>query len=73
MKESYELNKINEELHGIKQELRIQNMLSILKLTMRTYGSRDIVKILAKIEENPDKKFNELVNEIFNQYLWEYL
>ena len=61
------------ELEKIRQELRIQNMLSILKLTMRTYGSRDIVKILAKIEENPDKKFNELVNEIFNQYLWEYL
>lgn len=68
MKESYELNEINEELRGVKQELRIQNMLSILKLTMRTYRGRDIVKILAKIEENPDKKFNELVNEIFKQY-----
>ena len=64
MKESYELNEINEELRGVKQELRIQNMLSILKLTMRTYRGRDITKILAKIEENPDKKFNELVNEI---------
>lgn len=68
MKESYDLNQIKEELHGVKQELRIQNMLSILKLTMRTYRGRDIVKILAKIEENPDKKFNELVNEIFKQY-----
>lgn len=68
MKESYELNEINEELRGVKQELRIQNMLSILKLTLRTYRGRDIVKILAKIEENPDKKFNELVNEIFKQY-----
>jgi len=37
MKESYELNEINEELRGVKQELRIQNMLSILKLTLRTY------------------------------------
>lgn len=73
MKESYELNQIKEELHGVKQELRIQNMLSILKLTMRTYSSEDITKILAKIEENPDKKFNELVNEIFTRYLWEYL
>ena len=68
MKESYELNKINEELHEVRQELRIQNMLSILKLTMRTYSSRDIVKILAKIEENPDKKFNELVNEILKRW-----
>lgn len=61
------------ELEKIRQELRIQNMLSILKLTMRTYSSEDITKILVKIEENPDKKFNELVNEIFNRYLWEYL
>lgn len=56
------------ELAKIRQELRIQNMLSILKLTMRTYTSRDIVKILAKIEENPDKKFNELVNEILKSW-----
>lgn len=68
MKDSYELNEINEKLCGVKQELRIQNMLSILKLTMRTYRGRDIIEILAKIEENPDKKFNELVNEIFKQY-----
>lgn len=57
------------ELAKIRQELRIQNMLSILTLTMRTYSGRDVANILAKVEENPDKKFNELVNEILREFL----
>ena len=68
MKDSYDLNQIKEELHEVRQELRIQNMLSILKLTMRTYRGRDIVKILAKIEENPNKKFSKLIDELLGWY-----
>ena len=68
MKESYELNKINEELHGVKQELRIQNMITILKLTMRAFTRDEVVKMLTKIEENPDKKFSELVDEILMKW-----
>lgn len=56
-------------LEQLKQELRIQNMITILQLTMRSYTSRDITKILAKVEKNPDKKFNELVNEILREFL----
>lgn len=68
MKESYELNEINEELHEVKQELRIQNLITILKLTMRVFTRDEVVKMLSKIEENPNKKFSELVDEILMEW-----
>ena len=68
MKESYELNQIKEELHEVRQELRIQNMLSILKLAMRVFTRDEVVKMLSKIEENPNKKFSELVDEILMEW-----
>ncbi|MBQ9024785.1 MAG: hypothetical protein IJ104_00750 [Methanobrevibacter sp.] len=68
MKESYNLNQIKKELQEVKQELRIQNMLTILKLTMRAFTRDEVVKMLTKIEENPDKKFSELVDEILMKW-----
>ena len=68
MKESYNLNQIKKELQEVKQELRIQNMLTILKLTMRAVTRDEVVKMLTKIEENPDKKFSELVDEILMKW-----
>ena len=68
MKESYELNQIKEELHEVRQELSIQNMLSILKLAMRVFTRDEVVKMLSKIEENPNKKFSELVDEILMEW-----
>ena len=68
MKDSYDLNQINEELHEVKQELRIQNLITILKLTMRVFTRDEVVKMLSKIEENPNKKFSELVDEILMEW-----
>lgn len=68
MKDSYELNEIKEELQEVKQELRIQNLITILKLTMRVFTRDEVVKMLSKIEENPNKKFSELVDEILMEW-----
>lgn len=55
---------MNEE---IVQQLKIKNMINLLQLTMRPCTRTEMVEIIAKIEENPDKKFSELVDEILEK------
>jgi len=68
MKTEYELGEISKESKKIAQELRIQNILTILTLTMRVFTRDEVVKILTKLEENPDKKFSELANELLMKW-----
>ena len=65
---NFELDEISKESKKIAQELRIQNMLTILKLTRQEFTRDEVVKMLSKIEKNPNKKFSELANEILMEW-----